>query len=41
MTTGTVDEKIDELKTYFEELLTTQETNLKELCNNLVKKLTS
>ena len=41
MTTITMDKKIDELKTYLEERLTTQETNLKDLCNNLVEKLTS
>ena len=41
MTTRTMDKKIDELKTYLEERLTTQETNLKDLCNNLVEKLTS
>ena len=34
MTTKTMDKKI-------EEQLTAQETNLKELCNNLVEKLTS
>ena len=33
--------KIDELKTYLEERLAAQETNLKELCNNLVEKLNS
>ena len=36
-----MDKKIDELKTYLEERLTTQATNLKDLCNNLVEKLTS
>ena len=36
-----MDKKIDELKTYLEERLTTQVTNLKDLCNNLVEKLTS
>ena len=40
MTTRTMDKKIDELKTYLEGRLTRQETNLKELCNNLVEKLT-
>ena len=39
MTTRTMDKKINELKTYLEERLTTQETNLKELCNNLVEKI--
>ena len=29
------------MKTYLEEPLTTQEINLKELCNNFVEKLTS
>ena len=33
--------KIDESKTYLEEGLSTQETNLKEFCNNLMEKLTS
>ena len=41
MTTRTMDKKIDELKTYLEERLTAQETNLKEIYNNLVEKLTS
>ena len=41
MSTRTMDKKIDELKTYLEERLTAQETNLKELSNNLVEKLTS
>ena len=41
MTTRTMDKKTDELKTYLEERLTAQETNLKELCNNLVEKITS
>ena len=40
MATRTMD-KIDELKTYLEQRLTAQETNLKELCNNFVEKLTS
>ena len=41
MTTRTMDKKTDELKTYLEERLTAQETNLKELCNNLMEKITS
>ena len=41
MTTRTMDKKIDELKTYLEERLTAQDTNLKEIYNNLVEKLTS
>ena len=41
MTTRTINKKIGELKTYLEERLTTQETNLKKLWNNLVEKLTS
>ena len=41
MATRTMDKKIDELKTYLEQRLTAQETNLKELCNNFVEKLTS
>ena len=41
MTTRTMDKKTDELKTYLEERLTAQETNLKELCNNLIEKITS
>ena len=40
MTTRTMDKKTDELKTYLEERLTAQETNLKELCNNLMEKIT-
>ena len=39
MTTRTMDKKIDELKTYLEERLTIQETNLKKLCNNLVEEI--
>ena len=41
MTTRTMDKKIDEIKTYLEERLSTQETILKELCTNLVEKLPS
>ena len=41
MTTRTMDKKINELKTYLEERLTAQDTNLKEIYNNLVEKLTS
>ena len=41
MSARTMDKKIDELKTYLEERLTAQETNLKELSKNLVEKLTS
>ena len=41
MTTRTMDKKTDELKTYLEERLTAQETNLKELCNNLMEKISS
>ena len=41
MTTRSMAKKIDESKTYLEERLSTQETNLKEFCNNLMEKLTS
>ena len=37
----TMGKNIDELKCYLEEGLSTQETNLKELCNNLPEKLSS
>ena len=37
----TMDKNIDELRSYLEEGLSTQETNLKELCNNLPEKLSS
>ena len=36
-----MDKKVDDLKTCLVERLTTQETNLKELCNNLVKNRTN
>ena len=41
MATRTMDKRIDELKTYLEERLSTQETILKERCTNLVEKLPS
>ena len=41
MTPGTMGENIDELKSYLGEGLSIEETNLKELCNNLPEKLTS
>ena len=37
----TMGKNIDKLKCYLEEGLSTQETNLKELCNNLPEKLSS
>ena len=37
----TMDKNIDELRSYLEEGLSTQETNLKEICNNLPEKLSS
>ena len=37
----TMDKNIDELRSYLEEGLSTQKTNLKELCNNLPEKLSS
>ena len=37
--TRAMEKKIDELKVYLEQRLTSQEVNLKELCNNLVEKL--
>ena len=41
MTPRTMGENIDELKSYLGEGLSIEETNLKELCNNLPEKLTS
>ena len=39
MSTRSMDKNIDDLKAYFEEKLTKQESNLKKLCNYLEEKL--